>query len=242
VKDFEDGKFVMMATRKGVVKKTELKAFSNVRTSGIIALSIDAGDDFLAARLTDGMQDIILATNAGKIIRFPENDVRPMGRAARGVRGIKLRTNDFVVEMDSLAGATHILTATENGYGKRTEVGLYRKQSRGGMGIIDIKTTARNGKVVGVKAVGEEDQVMLSTTNGMVARMRVKRISIVGRNTQGVRLMVLEGGDRIASVAKVAERSDEDSAQEIAPPEPTAEELAQLKREAEQTPDEPEET
>ncbi|HZI93816.1 MAG TPA: DNA gyrase subunit A [Patescibacteria group bacterium] len=241
VKEFEDGKFVVMATRKGVVKKTELKAFSNVRTAGIIALSIDTGDDFLSARLTDGRQDIILATNAGKIIRFPEDDVRPMGRAARGVRGIKLRSNDFVVEMDSLADATHILTVCENGYGKRTEVGLYRKQSRGGMGIIDIKTTARNGKVVGVKAVAEEAQIMLSTTNGMVARMRVKRISIVGRNTQGVRLMVLDAGDKIASVAKLAERAEEETGQEIAPPEPTAEELAQLKKEAEQQPDEPDE-
>ncbi|HKY31515.1 MAG TPA: DNA gyrase subunit A [Candidatus Polarisedimenticolia bacterium] len=237
VKDFEDGKFVTMATRQGVVKKTELKAFANVRSHGIIALSIDAGDDLLAARLTDGSQDIILATRDGKIIRFPEDDVRPMGRAARGVRGIKLRTNDDVVEMDTLAGATHILTATENGYGKRTEVGLYRKQSRGGMGIIDIKTTARNGKVVGVKAVGEEDQIMLSTTSGMVARMRVKRISVVGRNTQGVRLMVLEAGDKIASAAKVVERGD-DAGPEIAPPEPTAEELAQLEKESkeEETP------
>jgi DNA gyrase/topoisomerase IV subunit A len=140
-------------------------------------------------------------------------------------------TNDYVVEMDALAGATHILTATENGYGKRTEIGLYRKQSRGGMGIIDIKTTPRNGKVVGVKAVGEEDQMMLSTTGGMVARMRVKRISVVGRNTQGVRLMVLEPGDKIASVAKVVERG-EDTGQEIAPPEPTPEELAQLEKES----------
>ncbi len=231
VKDFEDGKFVFMATRKGVVKKTELKAFANVRSAGIIALSIDPGDDLLAARLTDGNQDVIVATHDGKIIRFPEDDVRPMGRTARGVRGIKLRTNDYVVEMDALADATHILTATENGYGKRTEIGLYRKQSRGGMGIIDIKTTPRNGKVVGVKAVGEEDQMMLSTTGGMVARMRVKRISVVGRNTQGVRLMVLEPGDKIASVAKVVERG-EDTGQEIAPPEPTPEELAQLEKES----------
>ena len=234
VKEFEDGKYVMMATEKGTVKKTDLKAFSNVRSAGIIALSIDPGDDLLSARLTDGGQDIILATNMGKIIRFPESDVRPMGRAARGVRGIKLRANDFVVEMDTLADATHILTGTENGFGKRTEIGLYRRQSRGGMGIIDIKTTARNGMVVGVKAVSEDDQIMLSTTKGMVARMRVKRISIVGRNTQGVRLMVLEEGDKIASVAKVAERTDLDSSQEIAPPEPTAEELAQLEKEAKQ--------
>ena len=232
VKEFEEGKFVMMATRRGVVKKTELKAFANVRTAGLIALSIDPDDDLLSARLTDGTQDIIIATNAGKIIRFPEDGVRPMGRTARGVRGIKLRANDFVVEMDALTGATHILTATENGYGKRTEIPLYRRQSRGGMGIIDIKTTTRNGKVVGVKAVGEEDQMMLSTANGMVARMRVKRVSVVGRNTQGVRLMVLEAGDKIASVAKVAERSDDDGPGEIAPPEPTAEELEQLQRES----------
>jgi DNA gyrase subunit A len=237
VKDFEDGKFVTMATRKGVVKKTELKAFANVRSNGIIALSIDPGDDLLAARLTDGQQDIIIATRDGKIIRFPEDDVRPMGRTARGVRGIRLRPHDIVVEMDTLAGASHILTGTENGYGKRTEVGLYRKQSRGGMGIIDIKTTVRNGKVVGVKAVAEEDQIMLSTTGGMVARMRVKRVSAVGRNTQGVRLMVLEAGDKIASVAKVVEKGD-DSGQEIAPPEPTPEELAQLEKESneEETP------
>jgi DNA gyrase subunit A len=241
VREFAEGKFVIMATKKGVVKKTELRAFSNVRSAGLIALSIDPGDDLLSARLTDGAQDIILATHMGKIIRFVEDEVRPMGRSARGVRGIRLRANDFVVEMDPLADATHILTATENGYGKRTEVGLYRKTRRGGMGIIDIKTTARNGMVVGVKAVSEDDQIMLSTTGGMVARMRVKRISVVGRNTQGVRLMVLDAGDKIASVAKVAEKAGDDSAQEIAPPEPTAEELDQLRREAEQQADEPEE-
>ena len=235
VREFEDGKFVMMATKRGVVKKTELKAFANVRSAGIIALSIDPGDDLLSARLTDGQQDIILATSAGKLIRFPEQDVRPMGRAARGVRGIKLRQNDVVVEMDALAGATHILTATANGYGKRTEVGHYRRQSRGGMGIIDIKTSARNGRVVGVKAVGEDDQVMLSTIHGMVARMRVRRISVVGRNTQGVRLMVLEPGDALASIAKVAERADDGAGQEIAPPEPTAEELAQLDQDAKES-------
>jgi DNA gyrase subunit A len=231
VKEFEEGKFVMMATARGVIKKTALTAFSNVRSTGIIALSIDPGDDLLAARLTDGRQEVILATHLGKIIRFAEEHVRPMGRTARGVRGIRLRENDYLVEMDVLAEATHILTVTENGYGKRTEVPKYRRQGRGGMGIIDIKTSERNGKVIGVKAVAEEDQIMLSTTNGMVARMRVKRISVVGRNTQGVKLMTLEAGDRIASVAKVVERSD-DSAGEIAPPPPTEDELAQLEKEA----------
>jgi len=220
-----------MATAKGVIKKTDLTAFSNVRKAGIIALSIDPGDDLLAARMTDGQQQIIIATNQGKIIRFPESAVRPMGRTARGVRGIKLRANDFVMEMDVIGDATHILTVCERGYGKRTEVARYRRQGRGGMGIIDIKTTERNGKVVGVKAMGDDDQIMLSTTGGMVARMRVKRISVVGRNTQGVRLMVLEDGDRIASVAKVVEKSD-DTTGEIAPLQPSAAELAELEKES----------
>jgi DNA gyrase subunit A len=231
VKEFAEGKYVVMATAKGVIKKTDLTAFSNVRKAGIIALSIDPGDDLLAARMTDGQQEIIIATNQGKIIRFPESAVRPMGRTARGVRGIKLRPNDFVMEMDVIGDATHILTVCERGYGKRTEVGKYRRQGRGGMGIIDIKTTERNGKVVGVKAIGDDDQMMLSTTGGMVARMRVKRISVVGRNTQGVRLMVLEAEDRIASVAKVVEKSD-DTTGEIAPLQPSADELAALEKES----------
>ncbi len=234
VREFVDGKYLVMATKRGIVKKTELKAFSNVRTAGIIALSIDPDDDLLSVRLTDGSSHVILATHMGKIIRFQEGDVRPMGRSARGVRGIKLRPRDYVVEMDSLDQATHILTISENGYGKRSPVDLYRCQARGGMGIIDIKTTQRNGMVVGVKAVADEDQVMLSTTKGMVARMRVKRISIVGRNTQGVRIMVLEPGDKIASIAKVVETTGDDVMEEIAPPEPTAQELAELKKEEEQ--------
>ncbi len=235
---FEDGKFVVMATKRGVVKKTELTAFANVRNAGIIAASIDPDDDLLSAHLTDGQQEIIIATHMGKIIRFAEDDVRPMGRTARGVRGIKLRPKDFVVEMDTLAGATHILTATENGFGKRTPVDRYRRQSRGGMGIIDIKTTIRNGMVVGVKAVAEEDQIMLSTIKGMVARMRVKRISAVGRNTQGVRLMVLNEDDKLASAAKVVEKDEVEATEEIAPPEPTAEELAELEKEEDQSKEE----
>jgi len=237
VTQFTEGEYVVMATAKGVIKKTELTAFSNVRKAGIIALSIDPGDDLLAARTTDGRQEIIIATSLGKIIRFPESAVRPMGRTARGVRGIKLRVEDYVVEIAVLGDSTHILTVCEGGFGKRTEVEKYRTQGRGGFGIIDIKTTKRNGKVVAVKAVGEDDQIMLSTTNGMVARMRLKRISIVGRNTQGVKLMELEEGDRIASVAKVVERSD-DSTGEIAPPQPSAKELAELEKESKEAEEE----
>jgi len=211
IKEFNPDQYVVMATAKGVIKKTPLADFANIRTGGIIALTIDPGDDLLAARLSDGAQDIILATHGGKIIRFHETGVRDMGRSARGVRGIKLREGDFVVEMDTLAGATHILTVTQNGYGKRTEIGRYRKQSRGGYGIIDIRATTRNGRVVGVKAVSDDDQIMLITSQGMIMRMRVKQASVVGRGTQGVRLITLDAGDKLVSVAKLAEKVEESS-------------------------------
>jgi DNA gyrase subunit A len=210
IKGFEPGCFVVMATRKGVIKKTPLTDFANIRAGGIIALTIDPGDDLLSARLSDGSQEVILATSGGKIIRFGESDVRDMGRTARGVRGIKLRKGDTVVEMDLLGDAKHILTVTENGHGKRTAIERYRKQSRGGYGIIDIKCTERNGKVVGVKAVRIDDQIMLISVQGMIMRMRVKQASIRGRGTQGVRLITLGGDDRLASVAKLAERTDEE--------------------------------
>ncbi len=210
IKEFEPGRFVVMATRKGVIKKTPLTDFANIRAGGIIALTIDRGDDLLSARLSDGSQEVILATSDGKIIRFAESDVRDMGRTARGVRGIRLRKDDTVVAMDLVGDATHILTATEQGYGKRTAIERYRKQSRGGYGIIDIRCTERNGKVVGVKAVMADDQIMLISVQGMIMRMRVKQASVRGRGTQGVRLIALTGDDRLASVAKLAERAEVD--------------------------------
>jgi DNA gyrase subunit A len=228
IKGFDGDRAVVMATRRGVIKKTRLRDFVNIRSGGIIALTIDSEDNLLAARLTDGSQEIIMATRGGKIIRFHESDVREMGRSARGVRGIKLRQGDEVVEMDALGDATHILTVTGKGYGKRTVVDLYRKQSRGGYGIIDIKTTERNGKVAGVKAVRAEDQIMLITTQGMIMRMRVKQASIRGRATQGVRLITMQDGDELASVAKLAESSENgDSSSgpgiEVVPPPPDPE-------------------
>jgi len=225
IKEFAPGKSVVMATKKGVVKKTALTDFANMRAGGIIALTIDPGDDLLSARLSEGGQDVTLATRDGKIIRFHEDNVREMGRAARGVRGIRLREGDEVVEMDILEGATHVLTVTENGYGKRTELGRYRKQARGGYGIIDIRTSERNGRVVGVKAVREDDQIMLITAQGMIMRMRVKQASVQGRGTQGVRLITMQSGDKLVSVAKLTEKEAEDAEArgagiEVVPPAP----------------------
>jgi DNA gyrase subunit A len=210
IKGFDEGRSVVMATRRGVIKKTKLVDFVNIRSGGIIALTIDPDDDLLTARLTDGSQEIIMATTGGKIIRFDESNVREMGRSARGVRGIRLRAGDELVEMDVLAAATQILTVTERGYGKRTFVEKYRKQTRGGYGIIDIKTNSRNGMVAGVKAVREEDQIMLISIQGMIMRMRVKQASVQGRGTQGVRLISLGEGDTLSSVAKLVETTDHD--------------------------------
>ncbi len=239
IKGFEEGRFVVMATRRGVTKKTRLTDFVNIRSGGIIALTIDPGDDLLAARLTDGSQEIIMATRDGKIIRFNESDVRDMGRSARGVRGIKLREGDAVVEMDVLGDATHILTVTVNGYGKRTPVDRYRKQTRGGYGIIDIRTSDRNGKVAGVKAVKDDDQIMLISTQGMVMRMRVKQASVRGRSTQGVRLIMLEDKDALSSLTRLAESTDSEEGGsgpglEVVPPPPEPEDEEEASSEADE--------
>jgi DNA gyrase subunit A len=211
VKEFVDGKFIVTATQQGTVKKTELMAYANPRAGGIIALTIDEGDRLIAARLTDGSTDILLASRSGKSIRFPEGDVRSMGRTARGVRGMLLETDDRVIGMETVTDATAatLVTVTENGYGKRTDLDEYRVQSRGGKGIITIKTSERNGKVVDIKLVDEDDDLMFITDRGKVLRTGVAHLSVIGRNTQGVRLMVLEPGERIVAVAKLAEKDEE---------------------------------
>jgi DNA gyrase subunit A len=211
VKEFVDGKFIVTATQQGTVKKTELMAYANPRAGGIIALSIDEGDRLIAARLTDGSTDILLASRNGKSIRFPEGDVRSMGRTARGVRGMMLEDDDRVIGMETVTDATAatLVTVTENGYGKRTALDEYRVQSRGGKGIITIKTSERNGKVVDIKLVDEDDDLMFITDRGKVLRTGVAHLSVIGRNTQGVRLMVLEAGERIVAVAKLAEKDEE---------------------------------
>jgi DNA gyrase subunit A len=208
-KGFPESQYVFFVTRKGVVKRTDLAAFSNVRSAGIIALGIEDGDSLVAVRITDGSKDILLSTAQGMSIRFPEAEVRSMGRTAFGVKGITLEKNDEVVGADVVEPGTAILTVTENGYGKRTEEAEYRVQGRGGKGIIDIKTTERNGLVVGAVPVQERDQIMLVTSGGMLIRMKVGDISVIGRNTQGVRLITLESaGEKVTGLSRLPEETD----------------------------------
>jgi DNA gyrase subunit A len=209
-RDFPESRYVFFVTKRGVVKRTDLSAFANVRTSGIIALGIDDGDELVAVKITDGSKDILLSTAQGMSIRFPEEEVRSMGRQAYGVKGITLEDGDEVVGADVVEKGTTILTVTENGYGKRTEEAEYRTQGRGGKGIIDIKTTERNGKVVGLVQVKDGDEVMLVTNGGMLIRMKAKEISVIGRNTQGVRLIALENGtEKVTGISKLPESSNE---------------------------------
>jgi DNA gyrase subunit A len=205
-KDFPENKFVLFVTRRGVVKRTDLSAFSNVRASGLIALGIEDGDVLVAVKITDGTKDVLLSTAQGISIRFAEEEVRSMGRAAYGVKGITLEPDDEVVGAEVVEKGTTILTVTENGYGKRTQEDEYRVQGRGGKGVIDIKTTERNGRVVGAVQVRDEDQVMIVTNGGMLIRMKVKEISVIGRNTQGVRLISLEAeNEKVVGISRLPE-------------------------------------
>jgi DNA gyrase subunit A len=216
VRDWEEGKFVVMGTRRGVVKKTALTAFSNPRAGGIIAMGVEDDDAVITAAITDGAGQILIATRNGMAIRFQESDVRPMGRSAYGVRGIELRDDDVVVAMEVMRQGAAVLTLTENGYGKRTAFDEYRVTGRGGVGIINIQTTDRNGRVVGVACVTETDEVMFITQQGMVLRTPARSVSIIGRNTQGVRLIDLDEGDRAVSLARLEEQETEGGAEEQA--------------------------
>jgi len=205
VREFVEGKYVVMATRKGLIKKTPLMEYSRPRARGIIALNIDADDELIAARVTDGSQDILLGSRAGKAIRFRETEVRPMGRTTRGVRGMTVGPDDVIIGMEAIGEGATILTVTENGFGKRTNTEEYRIQGRGGMGIITIKTTERNGSVVGMKEVSDADEVMLITNQGTIIRMKIRGISVIGRNTQGVRLIDVGKDEKVVGVAHLAE-------------------------------------
>jgi DNA gyrase subunit A len=199
---------VLLCTRKGVVKKTRLDAYSNPRRGGIIAINLDDDDELIAANRTTGTQQVLIASSEGKSIRFPEEQVRPMGRAAAGVRGMSLRAGDAVVGMEILEAGATVLTVTERGYGKRTPLDDYRLQGRGGQGVITIRTSERNGKVVSVAQVVDDDEVMFITDGGKVLRARVAGISTMGRATQGVRLMNLDAEETLVSMAVLAERED----------------------------------
>ncbi len=212
VRNFEEGKNILMATKQGVIKKTDLMAYSNPRTGGIIALTLDPGDELISACLTDGTKEVLLSTRDGKAIRFKEEDARALGRTARGVRGITLEEGDGLVAMEIVSpqnqGAS-ILSVTENGYGKKTVIDEYPLQSRGGKGVITIKTSARNGKMLGVQQITEQDDVMLITDKGKIIRLRGGEISVIGRNTQGVKLIELEPGEKVMALARLAEKDEE---------------------------------
>jgi DNA gyrase subunit A len=232
VRDFPAGKFIVMTTRAGKIKKTELTAFSNVRQTGIIAIDINEGDDLYAARLSDSQSDIFIGTHAGRAIRFHEAEVRPMGRGAAGVKGISLRQGDYVVEMDVLPASAeavadeapeevdseaemvatdnrgYILTVTERGFGKRTPVATYPLVHRGGMGVINIKVTDKNGKVAGIAHVVDDDQLLLITEQGMIIRISVRDLRSMGRSTQGVRVINVDETDRVVAAVKLVEKEE----------------------------------
>ncbi|MCP9469868.1 MAG: DNA gyrase subunit A [Nitrospira sp.] len=213
VKEFRDDRYVVMATKKGLVKKTELSAYGNPRQGGIIALGLEEGDKLIGVHLTDGQREILLGTRQGITIRFKEDEVRPMGRTAYGVKGITLEEGNEVIGMETITpdSTTAILTVTEGGYGKRTPVGEYRVQGRGGKGIISVKTTEKNGPAVGFLQVRDGDEIMLMAAQGKVLRCKVDDIREVGRNTQGVRILDLDGeNDRVVGVARLAEAGDRD--------------------------------
>jgi DNA gyrase subunit A len=255
VRDFNDAKYVVMVTRAGKIKKTELTAFSNVRATGIIAIDINEGDDLYAVRLSQGDDEIFIGTHDGMAIRFNENGVRPMGRGAAGVKGISLREGDSVVEMDVLPASGEpvpeplaegeepeiveaepesddaeviasdergqVLTVTEKGFGKRTPVSAYRLQSRGGIGVTNIKTTDKNGKVAGISYVFEDDQVLLITEQGMIIRTNVADIRSIGRSTQGVRVINIDENDLVVAAVKLVDKDDAEDEIDAEEDEPT---------------------
>lgn len=203
VKDFDETKFIIMATRKGVAKKTELSAFSNPRINGIRAIKIDEDDELLNAQISDGNDEVILATQRGYANRFSELQLRAQGRNTRGVRGIRLRENDNVIGMIIVKRNGTLLVVSENGYGKRSNIGDYRITKRGSKGVITIKTTERNGNLVGIKEVVDDDDLIIITNSGKIIRQHVEKISIISRNTQGVRLIRLNEGDKVTDVARL---------------------------------------
>jgi DNA gyrase subunit A len=211
VPEYEPGYHIMMATRNGQVKKTDLMAFSRPRVGGIIALNLAEDDELVSARIVDGTMNVFLGSAFGKSIRFHETDVRPTGRVAGGIRGMSLESGDRIVGMEVLSYGQTLFAVTENGYGKRTSIDEYPLQKRGGKGVITIKTNERNGKVVSILLVEETDGVMLMTDSGKIIRMPIEGVSVISRNTQGVKLMGMAPGERMAGAARLAEQEEDDA-------------------------------
>jgi len=210
VKSFEKGMFLVMATQNGLIKKTDLMAYSNPRKGGIIGITIEKGDQLIDVRWTDGKQDILLATRQGKAIKFPESQVRDMGRSAKGVRAIRLGKQDKVISMGIARKDTTVLTVTSQGFAKRTAIEQYRKQSRGGKGMKNVNVTKKNGEAIGMKTVSDNNELMVMTEKGMVVRCAVKDIRITGRSTQGVHIIKLDSGDNVANIAQVVPEEKEE--------------------------------
>jgi DNA gyrase subunit A len=214
VPEFTPGLNILMCTRHGVIKKTDIMAFSRPRAGGIFAIRLNEGDELIAARLSDGTQNVFLCSLFGKSIRFHETDVRPSGRISRGVRGMTLPGGDQIVGMEVMTQGETLFTATENGYGKRTAIDEYPVQRRGGKGVIAIKTSERNGKVVTILLVSDDDDVMLMTSSGKIIRIAIGNISVISRNTQGVKLVNMEPDERLVSAARLAEANGDEEAQD----------------------------
>jgi len=210
VDEFVPGSFILMATRNGLVKKTDVMAYSRPRTGGIIALDLVPGDELIAARITDGTFNVFLGSAGGKSIRFHESEIRASGRVSRGVRGIRLNPEDRIVGMEVLSHGQTLFAVTENGFGKRTLIDEYPVQKRGGKGVITIKTNERNGQVVAILLVEEDDDLMLMTDSGMLIRMPIRGISVISRNTQGVKLIGMNAGEHVAGAARLAEKEEEE--------------------------------
>ncbi|MCX5692224.1 MAG: DNA gyrase subunit A [Candidatus Omnitrophica bacterium] len=210
VKEFKEDNFVIMATKNGLIKKTDLMAYSNPRKGGIIGITLEKDDELIEVELTDGHQEMLLATYLGKAIRFPEKQVRDMGRGAKGVKGIRLGKKDRVIAMQIAKKDSTVLTATSEGFAKRTAIDQYRKQSRGGKGIINVKVTKKNGEAVGLKTVNDQDELMVITQKGMIVRLSVKDIRSTGRSAQGVHIIKLDSGDTVSSIAHVIPEEKEE--------------------------------
>jgi DNA gyrase subunit A len=207
VREFAEGQYAVMVTRKGVIKKTELSEFGNIRQNGIIAMGVNEGDELMAVELTDGAKKIFLGTHEGMAICFNEEEVRDMGRQARGVRGVTLRDDDYVISVVAVDGDEQMLSVTSNGFGKQTPLSEYRVTSRGGKGVINIKTTDKNGKVVAVMPVTKDSEVLIITSNGKLIRLEAEKIRATGRSAQGVKLIDTSGGDLVASASLVEQQT-----------------------------------
>ena len=215
VREFKEGNFLIFATRKGLVKKTELMAYANPRRDGIIALALEDDDEVIGVRLTDGQQEVLLSTKSGQAIRFSEEEVRPTGRGTYGVKGITIDEQDAVVSLETINKEATLLTVSARGYGKRSDVDGYRLQSRGGKGVITMRTTEKTGEVVSMRQVKDDDHLMLVTDTGRIIRLRMAELRVIGRNTQGVRLLNTGPEERVVSLALLAEKEDEVAAEEV---------------------------